>query len=320
MKGPVKKLRRLSHVVNRNKILSFCSTIKDECDKKHILTLASSSSFFLILTFVPFTLLLTRALGLFLGVIGDGETSQFDLLVSYSSRFIPANLTGVVKVLSGLLKNALFAQGKYTIINFVFLFISSLGFINSIWRALSIITNDKNMNSIKKVLKGGGLIGIAFTFFIVVFFLPMIFKGLSFILSLKYVAKVLNFLHIKDLMTAENFEFFGMDFISFGLIIVFFTFLFKYILHPRVNLKSSLVGSLVFSLSMILLKGTFFLYVQLVKDGLMQNYGASYSLVLMFVWIFISMTIFYFSVIFTLTYSEYFSPLSIKKNLKQEGN
>ena len=280
--------------------LEFLKELKRQCELKHIVMLASSSSFFLILTFVPFALLLTRALGLFFGPEGE----KFQLIMDYLTQLTPPNLNGALVIIENLLKNALFAKTEFTTLNFIFLLISSFGFINSVWRAMAIITEQKAMKSFTRLVKGIGALGISFTFFLIIFWLPILIRGVDFILSLKYVANFVRFLHLEHLLDLGVNAFFGVDLFSYALIIIFFAILFKYILHPRVDFKSALAGAAFFGFSMVGIKSSFFFYVALTKNGLVQNYGASYSFVLMFIWIFISMIIFYFSVIFSLVLFE----------------
>lgn len=274
--------------------------LKKECEDKHIITLASSSSFFLILTFVPFTLLLTRVLGF---VVGP-ESGKFQLLMNYLSQLTPPNLDGVLIIIEGLLKKSLYAKSQFTLMNLIFLLLSSFGFINSVWRAIAIITEEKAMRSITRLFKGLGALGISFIFFLVIFWIPILMRGVSFVLESDFVQGFLRFLKVERVMDYGFDLFFGVDIFSYALIILFFGVLFKYILHPKVNFKSALVGASFFGFSMVGIKSSFYFYVDLTKNGLMQNYGASYTFVLMFVWILVSMIIFYFSVIFTLVFHE----------------
>lgn len=274
--------------------------LKKECEDKHIITLASSSSFFLILTFVPFTLLLTRVLGF---VVGP-ESGKFQLLMNYLSQLTPPNLDGVLIIIEGLLKKSLYAKSQFTLMNLIFLLLSSFGFINSVWRAIAIITEEKAMRSVTRLFKGLGALGISFIFFLVIFWIPILMRGVSFVLESDFVQGFLRFLKVERVMDYGFDLFFGVDIFSYALIILFFGVLFKYILHPKVNFKSALVGASFFGFSMVGIKSSFYFYVDLTKNGLMQNYGASYTFVLMFVWILVSMIIFYFSVIFTLVFHE----------------
>jgi membrane protein len=287
-------------MLSKSEVLTILKKLKHECESKHIVMLASSSSFFLILTFVPFILLLTRALGIFFGPEGE----KFQLIMDYLAQLTPPNLNGVLVILENLLKNALYAKTKFTTLNLFFLLISSFGFINSVWRAMAIITEERAMRSFKRLIKGLGALGISFTFFLIIFWIPILMRGINYVLSLKYIQDFIEFLHLEKILDMGVNAFFGIDIFSYALIIFFFAILFKYILHPRVNFKSALVGASFFGFSMVGIKSSFYFYVDLTKNGLVQNYGASYTFVLMFIWIFVSMIIFYFSVIFSLVFHE----------------
>jgi membrane protein len=281
---------------------SFFKDLYQECDKKHILTLASSSTFFLILTFVPALLLLTRFLGFFLG----GESAKVSMILGYASHFLPPNLTGMMDILDKLLNNALFAQGPYTLFNFVFLTILSLGFINSIWRSIAIITEDQSMNSIKKIVKGVGTLAMGLGFLLLLFWMPVLFKGLSYLFkSDLFLAATRMFIRGGQVNFVDDGLITFFNILAYILFAVFISVLFKYLLHRGADWVSSFSSGVFFTFAIYVLKQLFFLYVGLAKDGLVQNYGASYSIVLVLIWCLCAMSLFYFSLILALLVKRY---------------
>ncbi len=282
--------------------LRFCITLTKDCDRSHLGILAASSSFYLILTFVPLVLVLTRILGYFFGPEGE----KFDLLMVYVYELIPPHLDGVVNIIADMLKKSLFANKGFSIINTFFLMISSLGFINSIWRALSVITGEKNASQLVKTIKGVGVLAITCGFLTLAFIIPILFQLLAKVSEIGYIAKIIAFFKIEKIFEILNSLVFGADVVSVIMIIVFMMSILRYILHPRVNLKSALLGSGIFTILIILVKSLFFYYVSFVEAGMVANYGASYALILLFIWILFSMLVFYFSVLLSLNFHKFY--------------
>ncbi|EQC45325.1 YihY/virulence factor BrkB family protein [Bacteriovorax sp. Seq25_V] len=282
--------------------LQFLILLAKDCDRSHLGILAASSSFYLILTFVPLVLVLTRILGFFFGPEGE----KFDLLMVYVFELIPPHLDGVVNIIADMLKKSLFANKGFNIINTFFLLISSLGFINSIWKALSVITGEKNASQVVKTIKGIGVLAITCGFLTLAFIIPIVFQLITKISEVGYIAKMIAFFKIEKIFEILNSLIIGADIVSVIMIVIFMMSILRYILHPRINFKSALLGSGVFTILIISVKSLFFFYVSFVEAGLVANYGASYALILLFIWILFSMFVFYFSVLLSLNFHKYY--------------
>ncbi len=273
---------------------------KKKFEDSNVITLASSSSFFFILTFVPTVLLLVRLLG---SVLGENSQS-LSIISKYISFLVPQNVQGVVPMIKNIIQKPMFASGSYTFFNLVFLAVSSLGFFNSIWRNLTIITEDSSYNTVKKYVKGLGAMLIAFAFLLITFFFPMISNGLFSIMESTPIMKILETLKIVSLIETIDLLMTRFDYISYILISIFMIILFKYILFSKVKTKSAAVGAILFTISLALIKSSFYLYANLVSQGLLKNYGASYIIVLMYIWVFVAMVLFYSSIILCLEYEK----------------
>ena len=138
--------------------------------EKHGLTLASSSSFFAIITSVPFFLLTIRGIGYFLGNLTRTQKYLFVL----GNRFFPDVAPQLLLQAQNLIRGPLFANNNFTFINFLFLIISAITFLNSIWMGIYFITEDKNILSFWKILKGFVIIGITLLMLAMIFVLPPI--------------------------------------------------------------------------------------------------------------------------------------------------
>lgn len=273
---------------------------KKRFENSNVITLASSSSFFFILTFVPTVLLLVRLLG---SVLGENSPS-LSIISKYISFLVPQNVQGVVPMIKNIIQKPMFASGSYTFFNLIFLAVSSLGFFNSIWRNLTIITEDSSYNTVKKYVKGLGAMLIAFAFLLITFFFPMISNGLFSIMESTPIMKILEVLKIVSLIESIDLLMTRFDYISYILISIFMIILFKYILFSKVRTKSAAVGAILFTISLALIKSSFYLYANLVSQGLLKNYGASYIIVLMYIWVFVAMVLFYSSIILCLEYEK----------------
>ncbi len=270
--------------------------IKNQFLKSSVVTLASSSSFFFILTFVPTVLLVTRLFGFILG----GQSDSLEIIAKYIGFIVPENLSGVIPMIKRLVAKSMFASGSYTIFNFIILGVSSLGFVNSIWRNLAIITEDNSYNSVKKYYRGIGAILIALSFVMTIFFLPMILNGVLFLANKTPIMAILAKFNILSIFEESVRVVNRFDAVSYIFTSIFMIVLFKYILFSKVSTKSAAVGAVFFTVTLGLIKSSFYLYANLVSSGLLKNYGASYIIVLMYVWVFVAMILFYSSIILSI--------------------
>lgn len=261
-------------------------------------TLASSSTFYLLLTIVPFFLLLIRVVGIFLGDINNTQLKIFNLV----ENFFPDVAPEILSQIQGIVKGPLFAGGEFTIINFGILLISSLSFFNSIWNGLYIITEDKSYLKLVKHLKGIFVIGVTIVSLTLFFFLPSIlfYTGQLFTNN-----SVINFfsenvpslLKVTDFFSNINygFSYIIKSNLFHGVIFTaFFAFLYRWFFSWKLSLRQSLFSSLVFSFLILLGKNLFWIYFIYVRENLIRNYGDYYTLIVAIIWIYFAMSIFYF--------------------------
>ncbi len=266
--------------------------------KKRGTTLASSSTFYMLLTVVPFFLLLIRVVGLFIGDINSTQLQIFNLVESFFPDVAPEILTQIQTIVKG----PLFAGGEFTILNFGILLISSLSFFDSIWNGLYLITEDRSYLKFVKHLKGIFVIGVTILSLSFFFFLPSIFFYSGQFLTNNIVVNFLttNFPSLLKISTYFSNVNYGFSYVLksnvfHGVIFTtFFAFLYRWFFSWKLTLKQSVIAAMIFSLLVIIGKNLFWIYFIYVRDGLIKNYGDYYTLIVGVIWIYFTMSFFYF--------------------------
>ena len=186
---------KLIHDVVRNSKDGAKNLYKDALlfhDKKGT-TLASSSTFYALITIVPFFLLIVRGIGYFLGNVNQTQKYIFIL----ARQFFPDMAPHFLITLQNMIKGPLFTGTQFTILNSFVLGVSAIIFLNSIWMGIYFITEDKNILSWKRILKGFVIIGITLLMVSALFLLPPLFIKL-----IKFIQT-----HIITQFFYDNFEF-----------------------------------------------------------------------------------------------------------------
>ena len=271
--------------------------IFQEAYHKHVVLLASSSTFFLILSFIPFFLLSLKIIGIFLG---DYE-SQIDTILSNTSTFLPDNLEGLESPIKKIVMGSLFASKESNIFNISFLIISSFGFINSLWRGLLVITEDNDIYNYKKYIKGFLIITLTLLFFMSTLFIPFILNLITKFLNISLIQKTLDFLHLDNIINFSMNYIFNNHWLSALIILIYMSGFFKLLLTNRLSWKNSFKGSFLFFILLSVLKWLFSYYIMLTKGGLISNYGSYYNIIFVLIWLFSAIVLFYISVIATIT-------------------
>lgn len=275
----------------------FKSSI-DLFGKKRGTTLASSSTFYILLTIVPFFLLLIRVVGSLIGDINSTQLKLFNLVESFFPDVAPEILSQIQEIVKG----PLFARGEFTIINFGILIVSSLSFFNSIWNGLYLITEDRSYLKLVKHLKGIFVIGITIVSLTLFFFLPTIlyYSGQLFTnnIVVNYLTEhIPNLLKISDYFSSYNYGisyFVKSNLFHAVIFTTFFAFLYRWFFSWKLSLKQSFIASLVFTSLIIVGKNLFWIYFIYIRDNLIRNYGDYYTLIVAVIWIYFSMIFFYF--------------------------
>jgi membrane protein len=220
--------------------------------KNHGSLIAASSTFFAILSSLPIILTLVSILGV---VLGDPRWAQGEVF-SYIKLLFP-NLS---PWFFSTVKNVVVAnaQTKVNWFNWLILFFSATGFINSIFYGIHVIAGSKVHSSL---------------------FIPL----KSFAILLITVAAVVFMAFVDS------------NLLHWMVILLYFTFMFYFILGKQIDLKDAFMGAFAFVLLFFLSKFLFWLYLKYLKTNLIRNFGDFYSMVVAVLWVYFVMISFFMS-------------------------
>ena len=290
-------------------------------DKKGT-TLASSSTFYALITIVPFMLLIVRGIGYFIGNVNQTQKYIFIL----GGRFFPEVAPELLIKLQMMIKGPLFAGKQFTLLNFFVLAVSAITFLNSIWMGIYFITEDKSILSIWRILKGLVIIGITLTMVMLLFLLPpMIIYIIKFIQT-NMITQFLyeNFDFLRPLLTfikkvnLRKSYWLNSSSLHITILIIYFTILYRWLFSWKIHLKEAFVAAMAFSFSVFLGKSVFWIYIYYVRGGLMRNYGDLYTSVVGVVWLFYLMCFFFYGACVCHVYRER-RELSMHKDPERVG-
>jgi uncharacterized BrkB/YihY/UPF0761 family membrane protein len=278
----------------KNVLINFIKDFVKDCNDKNILILASSSSFFFILCLIPSTLLLLSFLTWFFESVTPAQTFTF---LGYIESIVPDEIMPTFQTVFKHSKTMIIANKQLNTLHYVILGMSSLGFFGSVWKSIDLITGAKKLGTFMRTLKSFISIALSFAFILIIVSLPLIYQGINYVLSYKL------FTSLRDgdglISIISNQEVFGINFFSTMLLFVFFIFFFRFLLHGKTNIKSTIIGSAFFTSGIVITKVLFFAYLAIVKDNLIMNYGSLYSLMIFVLWIYAVILTFYMAIIFT---------------------
>ena len=285
-------------------------------DKKGT-TLASSATFYMIITIVPFFLLIVRGIGYFLGNVNQTQKSLF-LLVS---KFFPDVAPQFLIKLQGMIKGPLFAGTQFTVLNFLVLAISAITFINSIWMGIYFISEDKNILSWKRILKGFVIIAITLLMVSALFLLPPLIINFIKLIQKNALIQFLydNFDSLRPILTflkkinLKKSYWIKSNFLHVSIFIVYFTILYRWLFSWKIEMKEAFVAALAFSMSVFIGKSIFWIYIYYLRDAFVRNYGDLYTTVVGIIWLFYLMCFFFYGACVCQAYRER-RELSSRKN------
>ncbi len=261
-------------------------------------TLASSSTFYALITIVPFLLLTVRGIGYFLGNINRTQKYLFVL----GGRFFPEVAPQFLVTLQNMIKGPLFAGTQFTVLNFFVLMVSTVTFLNSIWMGIYFITEDKSILSVWRILKGFVIIGITLLMVMLLFLLPpMIIYVVKFIqtnMITQFFYENFDFLRpaltfIKKINLRRSY-WLNSSFLHITIMIAYFTVLYRWLFSWKIQLKEAFIAALAFSTSLFIGKSLFWIYMYYVRGSLIRNYGDLYTSVVGVIWLFYLMCFFFY--------------------------
>jgi membrane protein len=271
-------------------------------------TLASSTSFYALITVVPFALLMVRGIGYFLGNLD--RTQKYIFLLG--SQFFPEVAPQLLMRLQVMIKGPLFAGANFTLLNFIFLAITTITFLNSIWMGIFFITDDKSILSPWRILKGFVIIGMTLLMLGVFFILPpVIITVVKFMQTnpvthffydnFDFLRPVMNFVLKVNL---KKSYWLNSNTLHITILIVYFTALYRWLFSWKIQLHEAFVAALSFSFSVFIGKSIFWVYIYYVRSSLMRNYGDLYTSVMGVIWLFYLMCFFFYGACVCQIYKE----------------
>lgn len=271
-------------------------------------TLASSASFYALITVVPFALLMVRGIGYFLGNLD--KTQKYIFLIG--SQFFPEVAPQLLTHLQTLIKGPLFAGTNFTLLNFLFLSISTITFLNSIWMGIFFITDDKSILSLWRILKGFVIIGMTLLMLGLIFILPPVIIAIIKFMQSNAVTHFFydNFDFLRPVMNfalkinLKKSYWLNSNILHITILIVYFTELYRWLFSWKIHLQEAFVAAMAFSLSVFLGKSIFWIYIYYVRTSLMRNYGDLYTTVMGVIWIFYLMCFFFYGACICHIYKE----------------
>lgn len=276
--------------------------------KKKGTTLASSSSFYALITVVPFALLMVRGIGYFLGDLG--KTQKYLFIIG--SQFFPEVAPQLLMKLQMLIKGPLFAGTKFTLLNFFVLLISTITFLNSIWMGIFFITDDKSILNWWKILKGFVIIGITLLMLSLIFLLPPVIITIAKFLQTNYLTRFIwdNFEVLRPFLkfvlkiNLKKSYWLNSNFLHITVLITYFTILYRWLFSWKIRLHEAFVAALAFSFSVFIGKSIFWVYFYYLRTSLMRNYGDLYTTVVGVIWLFYLMCFFFYGACVCHVYKE----------------
>lgn len=271
-------------------------------------TLASSSSFYALITFVPFALLMVRGIGYFLGNLD--RTQKYLFLIG--SRFFPEIAPQLLANLQSLIRGPLFAGTNFTLLNFIFLAVTTITFLNSIWMGIFFITDDKSTLSPWRILKGFVIIAMTLMMLGLVFILPPVIIFVIKFLQNNVVTQFFwdNFDFLRPVLkyllkiNLRKSYWLNSNMLHITILIAYFTALYRWLFSWKIQLHEAFVAALAFTFSVFVGKSLFWIYVYYVRTNLMKNYGDLYTTVIGVVWLFVLMCFFFYGACVCHVYKE----------------
>jgi len=288
-------------MIIKNVILDYFYSLKSAAKifiEKDALQMAASSSFYVILTVVPFFLLMCRLLGILLGDIDEIHAFIFTL----SKEAFPDVAPEVLIKVKNIVRGPLLANGSFTFINFLILLVSSLSFFNSIWVSLRNLSEDLAGRFWVKHLLGVAVIG---------FTVLLVFLTFSIQPFVQFFIKILKYNVMTELIY-QNFEWSkeaitylrGLDskiifpirsnLFQFFFFFIYFTILYSWFFKWKIKKRVAFVASGTFVSLMILGKSLFWVYFFTLRGRFIESYGDYYTVVVAAFWLYLVMCFFYF--------------------------
>lgn len=264
-------------------------------------TLAAATSFYAIISLLPFSLLLINLLSSFLSSSSLVEKGILTLLMDN----LPESSSLVIPFIKNLMSKSTQLETKVKVFNYAILIWTCTGVFRSIFSSFTIIDEShKTKKSIMHLKSLISLLMIIFFLITVLFWTPTLEILLSSLEKNGIISSVantfssfpgMNFqLSIVDslrsfILTLSNSKLFPMIF-TIGFVSLFY----RYLIGKKIDWLDAFSGGITFGVMHFLGKNFFWVYLYYAKDGLTRNYGQFYSVIVVFMWVYYVLSSFYF--------------------------
>lgn len=267
--------------------------------RKSGVTLAAACSFYIILSILPFLLLLIRFFGIFVG--DPSEVSQ--VIIEISKQFFSSSIMGFELSLEGLFLKPLFAAVRFTGLNIIILVFSCLSFLTSVWNGLYLMSGEKYLYSWKKHFKGLVILGVTFFFVLLIWFIPSFLHSvIAFLRSNQIIINIYKsipkshvFLDFIFQIKLDDFSLLSSTLFSTLFFWGYVVFLYKWFFGKKINFSIALYGATTFIFFLLLGKGGYWIYVDKVRANMIENYGDFYTYLIVLFWIYLIMIFFFYA-------------------------
>ncbi|MFZ8932457.1 MAG: YihY/virulence factor BrkB family protein [Bacteriovoracaceae bacterium] len=260
--------------------------------ERNLPLVAAGSSFFLMLTIIPFIILLMKTAGLFFLNISGIELKIFELL----KTFLPETSPELLSTFQQIIQKALLRKsGQDVYISIVFLSLGSLSLFGSLSKGLELIKEKKNKATLKKI-EDLFFVGISVVFAIACLTLPAVLDALYGLMNNITVLSKIESTFPELLKVFSVFKYLKSGQYLFPIILwLYITFLLSWYFRFKLRKRDFLLISLFFLLTLNMAKWLFIIYIKTVSQGMVSNYGGLYTYILAMLWIYLVMIAFYFS-------------------------
>jgi membrane protein len=282
--GSYKERFRYFGIVIRTSLLFF--------HQQRASMLAASASFYALLALIPLLLLNLRVIGLILGDIEEVKQRFFTAF----SDFFPEISSEILLKVEHIISSLLFSAHRFTWLNLLILVLSALGFLNSLWNGIYLLTHERSTISWTRHLKGLVIIGVTT---LLVSSMMVVLPLFSHLLAMLHNSMLLLFFErtipgLESVVNALAPIFWYLDWllnsnlIHGGALLIYFTLLYRWFYSWRISFRHSLFGAVAFVFTLVAGKNMLWIYLTWVGKDIVQNYGDFYLLFVGMLWIFLS--------------------------------
>lgn len=216
--------------------------------------IAASSTFYAILSSLPMILAIVTSIGIVSGDFSRAQNEVFNYVRVFFPNLAPWFFTTIKNIVAGQIDN----RSYMNVLNWVLLTWAAMGFINSIFNGIHVLS------------------------------------GLKF--HKKLIIPVKSFMVlIITILAAFLMIFLDSNIIHWMVVLLYFTFLFYFLMGKTIQLKDAFLGAFSFLILFFISKLLFGFYLKNIRLTLIRNFGDFYTLIVAVLWMYYIMNSFFLS-------------------------